>query len=286
VSTYRNQSANQDRGREIVESWVAGLRQVIESMTDQAPALSVEFRDRCPVELDAPETLWWEQLFSAAPDATVSVGAARAAWEHAGTQTLKAAGLDSADSDEARNTWLEILGQSLSTMARSIGGILGREITCEAGKESAPVPSDWGWGVVLFSFEGVALPPLAIALSQGLLRALSPPEPLDEGAPLVAATRTRSPEAPVQPQPRTLELLLDVELPVSISFGKTQLPVRDVLKLTTGSIVELNRGVNEPVEVMVNHYLIARGEVVVVDGNYGVRIQKIASRLDRLKTLQ
>ena len=49
--------------------------------------------------------------------------------------------------------------------------------------------------------------------------------------------------------------------------------MKDVLKLTTGSIVELNRGVNEPVEVLVNHCLIARGEVVVVEGNYGVRIQ-------------
>ena len=67
-----------------------------------------------------------------------------------------------------------------------------------------------------------------------------------------------------------MDLLLEVELPVSISFGKTELRMKDVLKLTTGSIVELNRGVNEPVEVLVNHCLIAPGEVVVVEGNYGV----------------
>ncbi len=86
--------------------------------------------------------------------------------------------------------------------------------------------------------------------------------------------------------PPTMDLILDVELPVSISFGKTELPMKDVLKLTTGSIVELNRGVNDPVEVMVNHCLIARGEVVVVEGNYGVRIQHIASRLDRMRSLR
>ena len=83
-----------------------------------------------------------------------------------------------------------------------------------------------------------------------------------------------------------MELILDVELPVSISFGKTEMPMKDVLKLTTGSIVELNRGVNDPVEVMINHCLIARGEVVVVEGNYGVRIQHIASRLDRMRSLR
>jgi flagellar motor switch protein FliN/FliY len=83
-----------------------------------------------------------------------------------------------------------------------------------------------------------------------------------------------------------MDLLLDVELPVSISFGRTQLPLKDVLRLTTGSIVELNRGVSEPVEILVNHCLIARGEVVVVEGNYGVRIQQIASRQERLRSLR
>ena len=86
--------------------------------------------------------------------------------------------------------------------------------------------------------------------------------------------------------PPTMDLLLDVELPVSVSFGKTDIAMKDVLKLTTGSIVELNRGVNEPVEVLVNHCLIARGEVVVVEGNYGVRIQQIISRTDRLRSVR
>jgi flagellar motor switch protein FliN/FliY len=83
-----------------------------------------------------------------------------------------------------------------------------------------------------------------------------------------------------------MDLLLDVELPVSISFGRTQLPLKEVLKLTTGSIVELNRAINEPVEILVNHFLVARGEVVVVEGNYGIRIKQIASHQDRLRSLR
>ena len=70
-----------------------------------------------------------------------------------------------------------------------------------------------------------------------------------------------------------------------VVIGKAHLPIKEVLQLTTGSIVELNRGVNEQVEVLVNERLIARGEVVVVDGNYGVRIQEIATRQDRLGAL-
>ena len=83
---------------------------------------------------------------------------------------------------------------------------------------------------------------------------------------------------------KTPELLLDVPLPVSVSFGKTSLQIREVLKLNTGSVVELDRLVSEPVEVIVNHCVIARGEVVVVDGNYGVRVTHLASREDRLRS--
>jgi flagellar motor switch protein FliN/FliY len=84
---------------------------------------------------------------------------------------------------------------------------------------------------------------------------------------------------------RTFELLLDVELPVSVSFGRAQVPLKDVLKLTTGSIVELNRSILEPVEVIVNNCVIARGEVVVVEGNFGVRVHQVISRQERLRTL-
>ena len=84
---------------------------------------------------------------------------------------------------------------------------------------------------------------------------------------------------------KTLDLLLDVEMPVSVSFGRASVPLKDVLKLTSGSIVELNRGVSDPVELIVNNCVIARGEVVVVEGNYGVRIQQIISARERLRTL-
>ena len=78
-----------------------------------------------------------------------------------------------------------------------------------------------------------------------------------------------------------LELLLDVELPVGVSFGKVQLPLHALLQLDSGSLIELNRSAQDPVEIIVNDRVIARGEVVMVDGYYGVKIQQIASRRDR-----
>ncbi|HXU21154.1 MAG TPA: flagellar motor switch protein FliN, partial [Verrucomicrobiae bacterium] len=71
-----------------------------------------------------------------------------------------------------------------------------------------------------------------------------------------------------------------------VSFGRAQLPLKDVIKLTTGSIIELNRSVSEPVEIIVNNCLIARGEVVVIEGNFGVRIHEIVNRQERLRALK
>jgi flagellar motor switch protein FliN/FliY len=84
---------------------------------------------------------------------------------------------------------------------------------------------------------------------------------------------------------RNLELLLDVEMPVSVSFGSTRLLLKDVAKLTTGSIIELDRSLSEPIQLVVNNCSIARGDVVVVDGKFGVRIKEIMSRHDRLRSL-
>ena len=85
---------------------------------------------------------------------------------------------------------------------------------------------------------------------------------------------------PMQPtlNADALNLLLDMKLPLSISFGATQLPLKEVLKLSIGSSVELNRATSDPVEIIVNDCVVARGEVVVVEGNYGVRIKQVLGR--------
>lgn len=75
----------------------------------------------------------------------------------------------------------------------------------------------------------------------------------------------------------TLWRLLDMDLPVSISLGQAELPLQDVLRLTTGSIIELNRSVGDQVDIVVNDRVVARGEVVVVNGNYVVRVQQLVA---------
>ncbi|MGI5844210.1 MAG: flagellar motor switch protein FliN [Candidatus Xenobium sp.] len=75
--------------------------------------------------------------------------------------------------------------------------------------------------------------------------------------------------------PEDLGILFDVPLVVEAEMGRTHRTVRDILKIAQGSLIELDKESNEPVELRVNGQLVARGEVVEIDGNYGVRITEI-----------
>lgn len=82
-----------------------------------------------------------------------------------------------------------------------------------------------------------------------------------------------------------IERLLDVEMNVTVRFGTTEVALRDIVRLGIGSMIELNRTVDEPVELLVNNSAFARGEVVVIDGYYGVRVTEIGSTEERSRTL-
>ncbi|MCP4610703.1 MAG: flagellar motor switch protein FliN [Planctomycetes bacterium] len=85
---------------------------------------------------------------------------------------------------------------------------------------------------------------------------------------------------------RNIDLLMDVELPVSIELGKTTMDISDILALGPGSVVELEKLVGEPVDLLVNNKCVARGEVVVVEENFGLRITSLISPEERIKNLQ
>jgi len=80
--------------------------------------------------------------------------------------------------------------------------------------------------------------------------------------------------------PSNLKLVMDVELNVALRFGQRQLPLREVLDLTSGSVIELDRMVDEPVELLLDGKLVARGEAVIVDGNYGLRVTEIPQAVE------
>ena len=88
------------------------------------------------------------------------------------------------------------------------------------------------------------------------------------------------------PTPSKLDLILDVTLPVSVELGRARMQIQEILKLAPGSVIELDRSAGDPVELFINERPIARGEVVVIDENFGVRLTSIVTASERIKTLR
>ncbi|HEX5054019.1 MAG TPA: flagellar motor switch protein FliN [Planctomycetota bacterium] len=85
---------------------------------------------------------------------------------------------------------------------------------------------------------------------------------------------------------RNLDLLLDVEIPISVEVGRAQMSLDEVLRLVPGSVVALDKKAEEPVDLRVNGKLVARGEVVLVDDSYGLRITQIVDAAGRIESLR
>ena len=85
---------------------------------------------------------------------------------------------------------------------------------------------------------------------------------------------------------RNLDLLLDVEIPISVEVGRAQMSLDEVLRLVPGSVIALDKKAEEPVDLRVNGKLVARGEVVLVDDSYGLRITQIVDAAGRLESLR
>ena len=118
---------------------------------------------------------------------------------------------------------------------------------------------------------------MVAAIAPGLTQYLSAPAPLQ---PQDQASKEQV-TASQHILPR-LDRIIDLQLPFSIVLGRAVLPIRDVIRLTTGSLVELDHTVDEPVELRIRGAVVARCDVVTVGANYGVRIREIIDREDRL----
>jgi flagellar motor switch protein FliN/FliY len=283
--------------REILEQLGSQFSLALEGMLGETWPSSLEDTQ---IPGDSSRYLCWSQKLNIHQDPVIQVAAGNTVWREIGTRALVAVGLENPEESDIRATYLELLTQALSGLARFLTVKAGTEVTLESGSE-VPLPSAGG-SVALHCLR-LASPvgysaDLFVRIEPAVIQALL--QQREEAPPAKAAEeRQTQPQAqphraaaaagagPVAsgPPPPSMEMLLDVELPVSVSFGRTQMPLKEVIKLSTGSIVELNRTIAEPVEVIVNNCVVARGEVVVIEGNYGVRIQQIVSRSERLRSV-
>ncbi len=156
----------------------------------------------------------------------------------------------------------ELIDGVFQSMARALGSVAGSMVTCGALTEETAVQAPETIDYELRR-ESVSLGCVILAVSESALSFLRRVIHRAD-----AALGGRS-------LPPNLDTLMNIDLPVSVSFGTAEMALADVLRLTTGSIVEFNHLLSEPVNIVVNNCLVARGDVVVVDANYGVRITEV-----------
>ena len=101
-------------------------------------------------------------------------------------------------------------------------------------------------------------------------------------SPLDSSSAGRSPAAHSAP----MDILLDIEVPIIVELGHTEMSIEELLALKPGAIVELDKIASEPVELLIRDHVVARGEVIVVDDNFGIRITQIVDPADRVKNLR
>ncbi len=171
--------------------------------------------------------------------------------------------------DEARLQGLsaafEVAGTQLAELLGAVGAV---RVTVQAGDPQA-LPAQ-NTTEIICSLSGEQKPfSFHLSFDDGLLTSME----------RASASAFNYPVADPGAASSNLDLVLDVELAVTLRFGQRQLPLREVLDLTSGSVVELDRQVDEPVELILDGKVVARGEAVIIDGNYGMRITQVLQQV-------
>jgi len=186
---------------------------------------------------------------------------------------------------EDEDAFRELANQIAGTMASTLGSLLGVPVGFEApaaawlpagGRELRMEPDATVLAVNLVA--GAVAADAFLVLPRAALPPV-PGSPVESGLPRLPETaRSRSGNG--------MEMLLDISLPVTVELGRTRMMIRDILHLAPGSVLELDKLVGEPVDIMINDKPIAGGEVVVIDENFGVRLTSIVSPTERVVNLQ
>jgi flagellar motor switch protein FliN/FliY len=268
----------------LVAQWTLRFQEITLTMGDLQPQMHVGHMDEAAIK---GGLLWWEQPFTCAPDSPIWTGAPEETWMEIGKIILSAAGVDPAPVPEIQSTYLEIIRQSMGSLAQDMGDRMSTQVSADKGAETPPRKMARRCFQIQAEVPGKSVD-FYLLIADDLCNVISSagqeaagPAAAHNGSPKDAGQQLEC-IAPAGGS-RTFELLLDVELPVSVSFGRAALKLHDAVKLITGSLIELDRGLSDPVELLVNNCVIARGEVVVVECNYGVRITEIISQRERLQ---
>lgn len=189
-------------------------------------------------------------------------------------------------SPEDQDALAELFRHFAGTAALALKPQVGGEVSLQfAGYDLANWKPGLQWGVRLKNQESVQFL-LVILLDSDLGESLAfGPSGKATQSSVTLKQPPPATSAPASKGEKNIDLLLDVELPVSLRFGKREMLLRDILELSAGAVVELEQKVLEPVELLVGNKVVAHGEVVVMDGHYALRVIEVLNPMERIESL-
>ncbi len=116
--------------------------------------------------------------------------------------------------------------------------------------------------------------------------AAAKPAPGPKAVPQSAPAPAKAPETSAGTFDDRIDVILDIDLPLVVRFGRTELPLKALTRMGPGSVIDLGRSPDDPVEVLVSNRVVARGEVVIVSGSYGIRILDVVSQRERVRSME
>jgi flagellar motor switch protein FliN len=271
-------SPTTDLNSPFFQDWISQLERAIETISGEKPKITWK---AASAELPAAvkdSLLWWKQPFllggsEPTPAGSAWIGAAESAWS-----ALAADPNATVPRDDLRNAYIKIMTRSLIATADLLSAELRKKIKCGEGAIEGASALNAGERIAVnIAFRGKELPPMVAAIEPSLVQFLSA-SPQSQTQDQVS--RDQVPQAQnILPR---LDRIIDLKLPFSVVLGRAVLPIREVIRLTAGSLVELDHSVDEPVELRIRGTMVARCDLVTVGANYGVRIREIIDREERL----
>jgi len=169
--------------------------------------------------------------------------------------------LSAEDEELLTEFWRQVVGRASTDMKPMLGD---SQLTYIDAKSTDGQPA--ARATLSFKSEKLSCV-LAMSLSMELVRRLATPQTE------ASSVKAEGPQPPLSAN--NLDLLLNVPLAVTLRFGKQRMPLRNILQLASGSVIELDRQADDPVDLLLDERLVARGQVVVVDGCYGLRVSEV-----------
>lgn len=200
---------------------------------------------------------------------------------------LRLASAFTGDPQSANGEWNSDAREAVEELFRQIGGDMASRLGPQYGEvslqfcagETAAVTAG---AEIWIRAEAAGTPssvPICVRVSPEMVESMKPNSASQENVKAAGGPQALMPEG-------NLDLLLGIELAATLRFGQKRMLLRDILDLNAGAVVELDRQVHEPVDLLLDGKVIARGDVVIVDGSYGLRVTEVASSRDRAGFLQ